>query len=116
MLRASSNASSLGKCVFSSMVIILTSYQLDTPRTVSRASTITSDIKSIKSASSKETTRIPKPKSVVRDTKPVQTRCTSKPPEDKKFSIHRQSKTVVIEKPDHITKLGESRIEVFDLL
>lgn len=69
-------------------------------------------MKSVKSVSSKEITRIPKPKSVVKDTRPIQNRCTTKPPVDKKFSIRRPSKLGVAERSDQNTKLGESRIDV----
>lgn len=79
---------------------------METPRATSKPSTATNDAKSVKSVPSKEATKIPKPKSFVKDTKAIQTKGTKQPPEDKKFSIRRASKTGIAEKSDN-NKLGE---------
>lgn len=68
----------------------------------------------VKSVPSKETTRIPKPKLCVKETKSFSTKASiNRPPEDKKFTIRRTSKTGILEKSNAHTKLGEYEIKEY---
>lgn len=66
------------------------------------------DSKSLKSSVSKETTKIPKPKSSTKDPRPSLSKVQKLPPEEKKFSIRRTSKTILETKAPKTGKIYHS--------